>query len=120
TESGEPLKLNLLGTGLELREQALPVQLRIVQPAPALAVGQPVKVFVQLKEKKRGVVIPSTAAARAPSGDLVVWLHTAAERFVPHKVQVQPLDAASVVVTQGLAGGERVVVQGVPALAQVR
>lgn len=120
TETGSPLKLKVLGAGLELREQALPVQLRIVAPAPPLAIGQPVKVFAQLREKKRGVAVPVNAVARSSSGDTVVWIHSAAERFEPRKVQVQNLDAATVVVTDGLQGGERVVVQGVAALSQVR
>lgn len=120
TEAGAPLKLTLLGTGLELREQALPIHLRVTQPAPALAVGQPVKVFVQLSEQKRGVVVPMAAVSRAPSGEPIVWVHAAAERFIPHKVQTQSLDAGTLVVTHGLDGAERVVVQGVSSLAQVR
>lgn len=120
TEAGKPLNLAMLGTGLELREQALQIQLRIAPPLPALAVGQPVNVFVQLKEANRGVVVPSAAVTKDPSGDQVVWIHTTAERFVPKKVQTRNLDAGNAVVTQGLAGAERVVVQGVSSLAQVR
>lgn len=120
TEAGGRLNLSLLGTGLELREQALQIQLRIAPPFPALAVGQPVNVFAQLKEAKRGVVVPSAAVSKDASGDQVVWIHTMAERFVPKKVQTRNLDANNVVVTQGLAGAERVVVQGVSSLAQVR
>jgi RND family efflux transporter MFP subunit len=120
TASGEPLKLSLLGTGLELREQALPVQLRVLAPAPALAVGQPVKVFVQLKQAARGAVVPVSAVSRDASGEQVVWVHTSAERFVARKVQTQALDAQTLVVTAGLAGGERVVTQGVASLAQIR
>lgn len=120
TETGGQLNLTLLGTGLELREQALQIQLRIAPPFTALAVGQPVNVFVQLKEAKRGVVVPSTAVSKDASGDQVVWIHTTAERFIPKKVQTRNLDATNAVVTQGLAGAERVVVQGVSSLAQVR
>lgn len=120
TETGAALKLALLGAGLELREQALPVQLRVLAPAPALAIGQPVKVYVQLKDKKRGVVVPAAAVDRASSGDTVVWVHGSAERFEPRKVRTEALDAASLVVTDGLRGAERVVVQGVSTLSQVR
>jgi membrane fusion protein, heavy metal efflux system len=120
TETGNALNLTMLGTGLELREQALQIQLRIAPPFPALAVGQPVNVFVQLKEANRGVVVPSAAVSKDPSGEQIVWIHTTAERFVPKKVRTRNLDAANAVVTQGLEGAERVVVQGVSSLAQVR
>ena len=43
-----------------------------------------------------------------------------AERFVPQPVQVQALDAQTVVVTRGLEAGQRVVVQGASLVAQVR
>ncbi|MGE5649370.1 MAG: efflux RND transporter periplasmic adaptor subunit [Bacillota bacterium] len=120
TASGDKLKLALLGRGVELREQALPVQLRIAPPHPVLAVGEPVNVFVQLKQERKGVVVPVAAVTRGASGEQTVWLHTAAERFAPKKVQAQSLDAGHMVVTAGLAGAERVVVQGVASLAQVR
>lgn len=120
TASGEKLSLTLLGRGAELRDQALPVQFRVASPYPALAVGEPVNVFVQLKQAKKGAVVPVAAVSRGASGEQVVWLHTAAERFAPKKVQTQQLDAERVVVTEGLAGAERVVVQGVASLAQVR
>ncbi|MBI1892483.1 MAG: efflux RND transporter periplasmic adaptor subunit [Burkholderiales bacterium] len=120
TESGARLSLTLLGTGLELREQALPIHLKVRTPAPALVIGQPVKVFAQLKETKKGVLVPATAVTKGASGEQLVWVHAAIERFVPKKVQLSALDANNVVVTDGLAGGERVVVQGVASLNQVR
>lgn len=120
TEGGARLNLTLIGTGLELREQALPIHLRIAAPVPALAVGQPVNVFAQLKEARRGAIIPAAAITKSAAGDQLLWVHTAAELFVPKKVQTRNLDATSVVVTEGLAGTERVVVQGVSSLVQVR
>lgn len=120
TDSGETLKLALLGTGLELRQQALPVQMRILAPVPALAIGQPVKVFVQRKQSARGAVVPMSAVLRESSGEQMVWVHIAAERFVARLVQTQALDAQNAVVTAGLKGGERVVVQGAASLAQIR
>ncbi|HJV53410.1 MAG TPA: efflux RND transporter periplasmic adaptor subunit [Noviherbaspirillum sp.] len=120
TASGEKLNLQLLGRGVALRDQALPVQFRIVAPYPALAVGEPVNAFVQLKQARKGAVVPVAAVTRGASGEQMVWLHTGAERFAPRKVQAQNLDGARMVVTEGLAGAERVVVQGVASLAQVR
>ena len=43
-----------------------------------------------------------------------------AERFIPQPVQYRALDAATVVVTQGLGADNRVVVQGAPLIAQIR
>lgn len=120
TEAGGKLDLALLGTGLELREQALQIHLRIKPPLPALAVGQPVNVFAQLKNAQPGVVVPNSAVSKDASGEQMVWVHTTAERFTPKKVQARNLSADSAVVTKGLAGGERVVIQGVSSLAQVR
>jgi len=50
----------------------------------------------------------------------VVWVHESAERFVSRKVKAAALDGHSAVVTDGLNGGERVVVQGAASLAQIR
>jgi len=49
-----------------------------------------------------------------------VWIKSGAERFIPQPVQFRPLDAATVVVTQGLGADNRVVVQGAPLIAQIR
>ncbi len=49
-----------------------------------------------------------------------MWLHTAPERFTPRVVRARPLDARSVLVTEGLQAGDRVVTQGASLLAQVR
>ena len=40
--------------------------------------------------------------------------------LAPRTVRTRPLDAARVLVTDGLAGGERVVTDGAPLLAQIR
>ena len=44
----------------------------------------------------------------------------ALQRYVPQPVQVQPLDAHTVLVTQGLAADNRVVVRGAALVAQIR
>lgn len=119
-DGAPPIALRLLGAGGVLREQALPVLFRIeVAAARPLAVGQVVKVMAPLQAREAGVAVPATAVARVGSED-VVWVHAAAERFVPRRVVVAPLDGVRVRVVSGLAGGERVVAQGAQALAQVR
>lgn len=118
------VQLTYLGGGRVLREGALPVLFR-VRPgkdgsAAPLAVGQPLKVFVRSLFKRIGVVLPVESVTRNGGGESVVWVHATAERFQPRKVTVAPQDGARVVVTAGLAAGERVVVQGAASLAQVR
>ncbi len=114
------LELAYLGGGAQLRAQALPLQFRIKQPLPPLAVGEPVKVIVRLGQRIKAVAVPVGALVRNASGETVVWVHDEAERFVQKRVRSQPLDAARVAVVSGIAGGERVVTSGAAALAQVR
>ena len=50
-----------------------------------------------------------------------VWVKTAAERFTPHVVKLQTLDADTVVITEGLPNNTlRAVTSGTALLSQVR
>jgi len=118
--TGEALPLVFVGGARQLREQALPLLFRIKPPSPPLSVGQPLRVVAQTKRTIEGVKVPLAALTRSGSGDSVLWVHVGAETFAPRKVRSQALDATSVAVTEGVAAGERVVVQGASALAQVR
>jgi len=118
--AGGALPLAFVGVAQQLREQALPVLFRIKPPSPLLAVGQPLKVVAQTKRTIKGVAVPLAALTRNSSGDTVLWVHAGAETFVPRKVRFQALDGASVAVTEGVAAGERIAIQGASALAQVR
>lgn len=117
---GGELKLAFLGAGQVLREGALPVLFRIVANKVPVAVGQPLKVLARTRASREGVAVPSDAVIRDAGGAGQVWLHIGAERFLPRAVKTAPLDAASLLVLEGLAAGERVVVQGAAALARVR
>ena len=122
--SGGVLELAFVGVGRSLREQAMPVLFRVVWPKtgelPAVAVGQTLKVLAQTRARQSAVAVPAAAVVRNTANEAVVWVHPSPERFVSHKVRVVPLDGQSVAVSSGLSGGERVVVQGAAALAQVR
>jgi hypothetical protein len=117
---GGALPLEFIGGAQQLREQALPLLFRIKPPSPPLTVGQPLKVVAQTKHTIKGVSAPLAALTRNSSGDNVLWVHVGAETFVPRKVRYQLLDGANATVTEGVAAGERMVVQGASALAQVR
>jgi hypothetical protein len=118
--SGGVLPLQFAGGGRQLRAQALPLLFRVTERDPAAAIGQAVKVTARTAQTVRGIALPAAALGRNGAGDTVVWLHVAPERFAPHAVRSQPLDARTVVVTSGLQDGDRVVTEGASLLAQVR
>lgn len=118
------VKLRLLGAARTLRDGVLPMTFAVALVKPGtelpLAIGQPVTVVAQLRERIQGVVLPAQAVVRNASNEPIVWIKSGAERFVPQPVQFRQLDAGTVVVTQGLSADNRVVVQGAPLIAQIR
>jgi len=118
----EGVKLQLVGAARSLRDGMLPLNFRASVSAGAspLAVGQPVTLVAALKERRKGIVLPTSAVVRSPANEPIVWIKTGAERFMPQPVQVQPLDAGTVLVTQGLSADNRVLVEGAALVAQIR
>ena len=118
------VKLRLLGASRSLRDGVLPMTFSVSTTkagvALPVAIGQPVTVIAQYKERIKGVVLPAQAVVRNPSNEPIVWIKSGAERFIPQTVQFRPLDANTVMVTQGLSADNRVVVQGAPLIAQIR
>lgn len=125
TLSGLPgVTLRLLGASRTLREGVLPITFAVSMTKPGaalpMAIGQPVTVVALTKERIKGVVLPAQAVVRNPSNEPIVWIKSGAERFVPQPVQFRPLDANTVVITQGLGEDNRVVIQGAALIAQIR
>ncbi len=118
------VSLRLLGASRSMRDGVLPITFAVATAKPGtalpMAIGQPVTVVAQSKERIKGVVLPAQAVVRNPSNEPIVWIKSGAERFIPQPVQFRPLDANTVVVTQGLSADNRVVVQGAPLIAQIR
>jgi len=116
--------LRLLGASRSLRDGVLPLTFAVSTTKPGvalpIAIGQPVTVVAQSADRIKGVVLPAQAVVRNPSNEPIVWIKSGAERFIPQPVQFRPLDANTVVVTQGLSADNRVVVQGAPLIAQIR
>lgn len=117
---GGSLALQYVGAGQQLREQAIPLLFRVKGGKTPVAIGQPVKVFAQTTQRVKGVPIAVAALVKGGAGQASVWVHSTPERFVLRKVSAQAMDAGQVVVTAGLAPGERVVVEGAGLLAQVK
>ena len=115
------VELRFVGAARSLREQALPMVFRAQGDALAtLALGQPVKVFVQSRSTVRGVAVPAAALLRNPANQDIVWVKTAPERLEPRVVTTAPLDGARVAVTSGLEAGDRVATQGATLVNQIR
>lgn len=116
--------LRFLGASRSLRDGALPLTFAVKPTEPGaalpLAIGQPVTVVAQSKERIKGIVLPAQAVVRNPSNEPIVWIKSGAERFIPNPVQYRQLDASHVVITQGLSADNRVVIQGAPLVAQIR
>ena len=122
--SNGSLNLSFVGVGLTLKQQAMPVLFKVEAAKdgilPAVAVGQTVKVLAQTKATKQGVAIPAVSVVRNAANEIVVWVHETAEHFESRRVKTEPLDGDLVLVTNGLNGDERIVVQGASSLSQVR
>ena len=113
--------LVFVGAARSLREQALPLGFRAQGAAlNGLAVGQPVRVFVQTRQKVKGIPVPVASLMKSPANQTVVWVKTAPERFEPRTVTTEPLDGLNVAVTSGLKAGDRVATQGATLINQVR
>ncbi len=113
--------LSFIGAARSLREQALPLSFRAESAALAgLALGQPVRVFVQTRTRITALAVPAAALLKNPANQNILWVKTAPERFEPRVVTVQPLDGVQLAVTSGLQAGERVAVQGATLINQIR
>jgi hypothetical protein len=117
----EQVKLQVLGAARSLRDGTLPITFRAsAAQALPLVIGQSVTVVAQRQTSVKGYVLPAEAITRNPANEPVVWIKSGAERYIPQPVQFQPLDARTIVVTQGLGADNRVVVRGAPLIAQIR
>ena len=113
--------LLFVGAARSLREQALPLSFRAQGAAlSSLAVGQPVRVFVQTQDTVQGIAVPVAALMKNPSNQTIVWVKTAPERFEARAVTTQALDGVQAAVTSGLAPGDRVATHGAALINQVR
>lgn len=121
---GQRVPLRFVGAARSLRDQAQPLQFAgdssVLGTLAHLAIGQPVRVFVQSTDKVDGVQVPAAALLRNPANQTIVWVKEAPERFAPRVVTAVPLDGTSVAVTSGLKPGDRVTTQGATLINQVR
>ncbi|MGL4240858.1 MAG: efflux RND transporter periplasmic adaptor subunit [Beijerinckiaceae bacterium] len=117
---GRSLKLEYQGTGFADRNQAIPIHFAVSESTRGLRMGQLLTVLAETEETRTGIAVPRTAVVRAGNGQMIVYEHSNAERFVPREVRVEPLDGDRVLVISGLEPARRIVTQGVELLNQIR
>ncbi len=112
TADDRKLALAFAGESYRLVGQTLPLMFRILDAPRALAVGQPVTLYVYTANEIEAMLLPAASFRQLNDGTGIVWVHREPERFIPKKVRAQRYDAERVLVTAGLAPGERVVTDG--------
>ncbi|MFS2008742.1 efflux RND transporter periplasmic adaptor subunit [Azospirillum sp. CT11-132] len=120
TADGTSLSLELLGSSLALRQQAIPLLFRITNPPAGLGVGQPVRLVAQVQGTASGIVLPRHSVVRSAGGQPIVWQHESPQRFVARPVRTQPVDGGTVLVLAGIEPEARIVTDGAGLLNQVR
>ncbi|MBU1211109.1 MAG: HlyD family efflux transporter periplasmic adaptor subunit [Alphaproteobacteria bacterium] len=114
------LHLTYVGRGLALRHHSAILNFKIETPDEDLAVGMTARVILQSQDKVEGFVLPTSAVVRGPTGLPIVWVKTQPERFEPQVVKFEPFDGDQVVISAGIKEDQRIVVDGVTLLNQVR
>ena len=113
--------LIFIGATRTLREQALPLLFKANDASLAtLAIGQPVRVFVQSKTTVNAIAVPASSLMKSAANQTIVWVKTAPEKFEPRVVMTEVLDGVSVAVTDGLKAGDRVATRGATLINQIR
>jgi biotin carboxyl carrier protein len=117
---GVVLKLQRLGIGGVDAAGASLIRFRIVDGAGGVRLNQPVSVLATTARTVSGVSAPRAAITRSANGQSVVFVKPSPERIEPRVITFETVSAGQVVITDGVAAGERVVVTGAQLLAQIR
>lgn len=117
---GQSVQLEYQGTGFADRNQAIPIHFAVAEGTRGLRLGTLLTVVAETEDVRSGIAIPRAAVVRAGNGQLIVYEHANAERFVPREVRVEPLDATRVLVISGLETNRRIVTGGAELLNQIR
>ncbi|MGL4440784.1 MAG: efflux RND transporter periplasmic adaptor subunit [Bosea sp. (in: a-proteobacteria)] len=117
---GQSVKLDYQGTGFADRNQAIPIHFAVAESTKGLRLGTLLTVVAETEEVRSGIAIPRAAVVRAGNGQMIVYEHANAERFVPREVRVEALDATRMLVISGLEPNKRIVTGGAELLNQIR
>ncbi|MBF0613986.1 MAG: efflux RND transporter periplasmic adaptor subunit [Magnetococcales bacterium] len=114
-----PLKLVGVSPKINAEHQGLHVQFAVEESFGALKIGMPVDVYAATGTVHYPVAIPG-AALTERGGIPTVWVKSAPERFEARMVRPGRHTAEWVEILEGLAPGDKVVVQGQNQLAAMR
>lgn len=120
TSDGTLFDLAFVGRSRALQQQATVLQFRVKAPSEALNIGSPVKVLVEKGEAVTGLILPRSAIAQAPNGQMVAFKRLEPERYLPVAIRMTDLDGERVVATAGLKPGDQIIVEGAPLVNQIR
>ncbi|HEY9198199.1 MAG TPA: HlyD family efflux transporter periplasmic adaptor subunit [Gammaproteobacteria bacterium] len=120
TERDTRLTLDWVGQDVQLREEILKLNFRVVGADAPVRIGEPVNLRIESAVTERGLQLPASSRVWTAGGGDFVWVQTQAERFAPRPVQTISLGDDRILVTAGLQPDERVVVAGAWLLDQIK
>jgi hypothetical protein len=109
-----------MGRSRALQQQYSILQFLITDVGVPLNVGTAATVTAANGEPVTGIILPRASLAQAPNGQTVVFSHKEPEVFQPRAVRAESFDAENVLITAGIAAGEKIVIRNAPLLNQVR
>lgn len=112
--------LTYVGRSRTLQQQATVLQFKVDHPTEALNIGSPVKVLIEKGEAIAGLIVPKSAIAQAPNGQMVAFKRLEPERYLPAAVSLHDLDGERVRITGGLKAGDQIIIEGAPLVNQIR
>jgi multidrug efflux pump subunit AcrA (membrane-fusion protein) len=110
----EPIKGRLVNaiTSVSEETRTAKVFLELVSPSPSLRIGMLANVYFALDRSAESIPLPASAILNK-AGDRIVFIQTGPETFTAREVMIEDSPVAgTVLVTQGVKDGERVVVSG--------
>ncbi|MCC7168666.1 MAG: efflux RND transporter periplasmic adaptor subunit [Rhodospirillales bacterium] len=118
----ETFELSLLGVSprVDPVDQGVHAQFTVAsRQAKRLKLGMPVDVYLQTGAARLGLAVPREALTEF-GGRKVVFVRTEPERFEARPVRIGRIVGSLAEIVEGLANGDRVVVQGVEQIKAVR
>ncbi len=108
---GEPGKLDFVGVQADPNTDSIPLRAVFPNPKGMLSDGMSVRVVLEIGRPAQALVIPQSAIAQDQSGTYV-FVVDAENKAIMRPVKVEMQRDGTVVVKDGLAAGDRVIVQG--------
>ncbi len=120
TPDGEVFALTFIGRSRALQQQATVLQFRVDKPSEALNIGSPVKVLIEGGDPFTGLILPRSAIAQAPNGQVVAFKRLDPERYLPVAIRTTDVDGERVLASSGLMAGDQIIIEGAALVNQIR